>query len=121
MSIYALLAVIMIHSSPIDEIVQGLSPPKNRGTQPLNLKDGKTIIVTQFQFSGNADIPTQQLQRLTNPYLNRILSESDLTEVEERISLLYKSKGYSSVQVIIPFKQQGSILMIAIKEGPKNR
>lgn len=113
-----LLSVLIIHSTPFDEVAQGPSPPKASET-PLKLKDGKTVQVTQFRFSGNEAIPTQQLQSLVSNYENRILTEVELQEIQKRIEILYKSKGYLNVKVMIPEKQKSGSLEIVIQEGKK--
>lgn len=109
------LSVIFIHTTLCSEIAQG--PPSQE--KAFSLKGDKTIAVRHFEFSGNSAIKTQQLERLTNPYLNHVLSESTLSEIKLRIEILYRSKGYSNVQVTIPPKQGEGTLSFVIREGKK--
>lgn len=114
-----LLAVLIIHSAPFDELV-AQAPGATQNNQDFSLKGGKTIVVQQIQFVGNSAISTEQLQKLTNLYLNRPLSEIEITEIQNRVTLLYKSKGYDEVKVSVPSKQGAGVLTIAIQEGKKS-
>ncbi|NGX47111.1 MAG: Outer membrane protein assembly factor BamA [Chlamydiae bacterium] len=113
-----ILAVIIIHSAPFDEVAEGPKMPQKN--KELSLKGGRTIVVNKIQFIGNKAISTKQLQQLTSPYLNRPISETDLTEIQERIERFYKSKGYDQVKVNIPSKQKGGVLTVDIEEGKKS-
>ncbi|MBS0629639.1 MAG: hypothetical protein JSS30_05380 [Verrucomicrobia bacterium] len=109
------LTIIFIHTALCTEIAQG--PPVNEHS--FSLRGGKTIVVRKFEFSGNSGITTTQLERLTNPYLNHSLSESNISEIKLRIEILYRSKGYSGVQVTIPPMKSEDTLTFVIKEGKK--
>lgn len=115
------LAVIFIHSALCSELAQGPmpSPAQKPADQAFSLRGGRTVVVKKFEFTGNSGITTAQLERLTNHYLNRALSESNLSEIKVRIEILYKSKGYSEVEVTIPSNQKEGTLTFAIKEGKK--
>lgn len=115
-----LLSVIIIHSSPFDEVAQGPEPPKQEKFQGFSLKGGKTIEVTQILFSGNQAISTKQLEQLVSQYENQMLTELQIEEIQERIELLYKSKGYDNVEVTVPKKQKSGTLEFVIKEGKKS-
>jgi len=118
----SIIAVILIHSSPFDEIAQGMSFPKestDKKEKSFSLKGGKTIEVKKFEFSGNQAITTSQLEQLTAPYLNRALSGTTLSVIKQRIEFFYKDKGYSDVQVSIPPNQKKDSLVFVIKEGKK--
>ncbi len=110
-----ILSVILIHSAPFDEVAQGTAVPK-KDTE-LSLKGGRTIVVREIQFSGNNAIPTKQLDDLTSFYLNKPIAAADLSEMQQKIVSLYKSKGYSQVKVLIPSKQKGGVLTVSIQEG----
>lgn len=114
-----LLAVIIIHSTPFDELAQSTELPQNN--KEFSLKGGRTIVVQEIQFQGNSAISTQQLQRVTNIYLNRPIAESDLAEIQEKVKNLYQNKGYSSVNVMIPAKPKGGVLTVIIDEGKKTK
>ena len=109
------LTIIFIHTALSGEIAQG--PPKSE--KSFSLKGGKTITVRKFEFMGNNGVKTAQLERLTNPYLNHVLSETTLSELKLRIEILYRSKGYGNVQVTIPPMKSQDTLTFVIKEGKK--
>ena len=122
-----ILAVILIHSSPFDEIVQGeMAPPPpppqqpQMEPQPLDLSGGQTIQASQFIFTGNKAISSAQLQRLTNPFLYQSLSENDISEIEQRIQLLYRSKGYPDATAMVVGPVTSGTITIVIKEGEKS-
>lgn len=114
----ALLSVFIIYSTPLEELAQGPKPPKEEQQDP-GLKEGKTILINQIEFSGNEAIPLAQLKNLSRPFLNRSLSESDLFELKQRIQLLYRSKGHPEPEVSIPVKQKSDTLMVVITEKKK--
>lgn len=113
------LGVILIHSALCSEIAQGAQPAQRLNDKPFSLKGGKTVMVRHFEFVGNSGISTGQLERLTNHYLNRTLSESNLSEIKLRIQILYHSKGYPNVEINIPAMQRENTLTFVIKEGKK--
>ncbi|NGX38651.1 MAG: hypothetical protein K1000chlam2_01827 [Chlamydiae bacterium] len=119
-----LLAIILIHSSPFDEIAQGstgAAPPQQQmEPQPLNLPSGETIQISQFLFTGNTAIPTSQLQRLTNPYLNKALSASEISLIEQRIQSLYSSIGYPNASAVVTGSPTSDTVTVIIKEGKKS-
>lgn len=102
--------------------IQSTATPEGGAKTPsYALEGGKTVTISSIQFVGNKEIPSQQLQRLLAPYLNRSLSESDINEMKQRIELLYRSKGYDQVVVSIPEKQKSQSLVIQIEEGKKSK
>lgn len=113
-----LLSVLIIHSTPFDEVAQGPAPPKGP-TGALSLEGGKTIQVTQIQFSGNKAISTKQLERLVSQYANKMLAEFQIQEIKQRVTHFYKSHGYNDVQVKIPKKRSSGTLTVVIVEGKK--
>jgi len=116
-----IFATFFIYSTPLEELAQGpTSPSTAQKPKELVLKEGKTLTISQFNFSGNTKITTAQLQRLCSPFLNKSLTENDLSEIEQRVKLLYKSKGYSGVVVTIPAQQKSKELAVVIIEGKKS-
>ena len=113
-----LLSVLIIHSTPFDEVAQGPAPPKGP-TEALSLEGGKTIQVTQIHFSGNQAISTRQLEKLVNQYENKMLAEFQIQEIKQQVTLFYKSSGYNDVQVKISKKQKPGTLTVVIVEGKK--
>ena len=102
---------------PLDVVLVVDKPTQEK---PLTLQPDQTIEVTQFIFSGNQAIATSTLERLTNPYLNKLLSQIDLSNIKQRIKLLYTAKGFSQVEVSVQSPKQKGIVEIMITEGKKN-
>jgi len=113
-----ILSVLIIHSTPFDEVAQGPSPPKG-ATGTFSLPMEETIQVKRFQFSGNQAIFTHQLQSLVSQYKYTMLSDVDLNEIKQRITLFYKSHGYDNAEVTIFKKQKSGTFEIRIVEGKK--
>jgi|GEM_PF-2790887 len=110
-----ILAVIIIHSAPFDEVAAGPHVPKK--DKEFSLKSGRTIVVNRIQFIGNKLVTTKELEQLTQSYLNTPIAESDLAEIEERIEDFYKERGLKKVKVSIPAKQKRGVLIITIDES----
>ena len=102
--------------SPLDVVVVADKPNHE---EPLTLKPDQTIQVKQFLFSGNQAIPLSQLQRLTTPYLNRALSQTDFNNIKQRIKMFYAAKGFPQAEVMIQASQTQGTVMIMITEGKK--
>ena len=114
-----ILSILIIHSTPFDEVAQGPPPPKGL-TGAFSLEEGKTIQVNQFQFSGNQAISSQDLNKLLSQYKNTMVSKVDLQTIQQNIVSFYKMKGYDDVKVSIPAKQTSETLTIVIVEGKIN-
>ena len=114
----SLLTIIFIHSTPLEQLAQADTPPTQKD-QTLSLEGGKTVNVSAFEFTGNQAISTAELEKITKPYLNTSVSQSNLHAIMQKIEILYKSKGYTQVKVTVPAKQKSGTLTIVIKEGRK--
>ena len=92
------------------------------GNGRLNLQGGETISVTSFTFEGNTMITSADLERLTNPYLNRPLAQADVESVTGRIKALYSQQSHPGVDVYaLAVKPNSHALTIIIKEKPKKK
>lgn len=111
-----LLAVIIIHSAPFDELAQGPKVPQD---EVFSYEDGRTFTASNIQFSGNQKVSTKQLKNLTIDFLNRPLSQVDQSEIQHRIELYYKNKGYEDVKVSISPQEKNHTLLVEIEEGKK--
>ena len=132
------LSVILIYSSPLNQLAQGPTAPSNSNqgqTQssqsqpqgesqkkskqlvPLFLDGGETIAVSSFNFSGNSQVPASELEQLVRPYLNQSIAQSDLGAIKGRIQSYYQSKGFPQPQIMIPTQENPSTLNIIIKES----
>ena len=116
-----LLTVFFINASSTPGATGPTGPTGQVGpAQELTLEEGRTISVSKIEFSGNQEVPANQLETLTTPFLNRSLSEADLAELKERIQLLYRSKGFMGTKVVIASKPEGDVLKVEIEEGRKS-
>lgn len=79
---------------------------------------GKTLVIKSVQFAGNSAIPTQELEALAQPYLNRPLTAADFETLRRKISLFYVEKGYVNSGAVINNQSLASgLLKITIIEG----
>ncbi|HEU4684449.1 MAG TPA: ShlB/FhaC/HecB family hemolysin secretion/activation protein [Nitrospira sp.] len=77
-----------------------------------------TLLVKGFSFSGNTVIARTELERLTQPYVGRELTLADLEEVANKVTELYRAKGYTLASSYVPQQQiRYGIVAIAILEG----
>ncbi|PXX43243.1 ShlB/FhaC/HecB family hemolysin secretion/activation protein [Undibacterium pigrum] len=54
----------------------------------------RDVLVTEFQFTGNAMISTAELQQMVQAYVGKRVSYAELEELRTRISRLYVERGY---------------------------
>jgi len=90
---------------------KGALPPE------LVLEGGATVQANQIVFNGNEKISSEQLQKLVYPFLNRPLAQSDISEIRNRVGLLYQIKGFEGTKVIVSGSPRSTTLMVTIMEG----
>ncbi len=102
---------------------------KSKLNLPGNPQEGSTekggrgtiIRIKKIVFEGNKTIPTEELEQVSNPYLNRPLTGSDLEQLRYRLTLLYVNypeKGYISSGAVIENQDfKDGKLCIKIIEG----
>jgi len=117
MAMLAILTIFFINASS----TPGATEPKGATgpAQSFSLEAGKTVNLHSINFVGNKEVSTSQLENLVKPFLNKPFSEADLFELKQRVVLLYKSKGYTNVEVTVPAKHDKHSLTVLIKEGKK--
>ena len=118
-----LLTIFFIHSTSMadtPDLNQGnKTTPIPKKQDSLNLTEGKTMYVSRFSFSGNQAIATPRLQQVVASYQERMLSQSDLNVIKQRILSLYQTNGYPDAQAVISQNQGSGTLSIQIVEGKK--
>lgn len=79
---------------------------------------GKTLQVSQFEFSGNTVFSQDQLAALVSGYLNRPISLGDLYAAADSVSDFYAAKGYTLASVNVPpQKISGGTVKLEVSEG----
>src|SRR5437868_6390009 len=77
-----------------------------------------SLLVKEFSFSGNTVVSQSELEALTQPYVGRSLTLSDLEEVAATVAERYKQKGYTLATTYVPQQQiRFGVVTIAILEG----
>ncbi|WP_313053684.1 ShlB/FhaC/HecB family hemolysin secretion/activation protein [Pseudomonas lopnurensis] len=100
-------------------------PP--RQSIDLNLPDapsrevkpgGPTVQVTSFSLSGNSALGSEELLPLLADLQNRAVTLSELQAGANRITLLYREKGYPLARAYLPAQEiDGGVVKIAVLEG----
>jgi hemolysin activation/secretion protein len=92
------------------------TPPPTPDTMP----DGtlSTIQVKRFEVLGSTIFTTEELAKVTQPFTNRPLTFSELSQASTAIAQLYIDKGYiTSGAYIPPQRLEGGIVKIQVLEG----
>jgi hemolysin activation/secretion protein len=86
-----------------------------------------SITVGQFKIIGNTAISSREIEKVTAPYLNQLIGQTELDELTQKITKLYLSKGYitsiavylgkDNAQAIFPEKAEITIRIIEGKLG----
>jgi len=105
-----------------DELIQPKAPPEidkpARSRAPKAKGAEAKVRVTQFKFSGNAVITTQELEKIVAPSIGKTLTLRELTEVAGLISEHYAAQGYILAQAYLPPQEiREGVVEIAILEG----
>jgi hemolysin activation/secretion protein len=77
-----------------------------------------TIQVTRFEVIGSTIFTAEELAKVTQPFINRPLTFSELSQASTAIAQLYINKGYiTSGAYIPPQRLEGGIVKIQVLEG----
>lgn len=69
-------------------------------------------------FEGETALPESQLQELAGEYLNREIRLSDVYDLAERVTALYRGQGYILSRAVVPAQEiDDGLLRIRIVEG----
>ncbi|ACK72867.1 Polypeptide-transport-associated domain protein ShlB-type [Gloeothece citriformis PCC 7424] len=102
---------------PLEDILPpNPSTPTPSDNFPSNIPG--TITVRQFNYEGNTAFSDQELDRVTQPYLNRPISFAELLQARTAITQLYIDNGYvTSGAYIAPQSIDKGVITITIVEG----
>jgi hemolysin activation/secretion protein len=95
--------------------------PSPASSPPLDvMPDGtlSTIQVIKFEVVGSTVFSTEELAKATQPFINRPLMFSELSQASAAIAQLYIDRGYiTSGAYIPPQRLQGGVVKIQVLEG----
>ncbi len=80
--------------------------------------DSVRVKVAAFDFSGNKAIASSELAAVVAPYTNRELGYAELAEAANKVTQLYRSRGYIVARTTLPPQdiREGRVTM-AVQEG----
>ncbi len=105
---------------PGDRAKEGtLKLPGKPAEGPVDESDKEArVLVKKIVFQGNKTFSDEDLSEVTNPYLNRRLSGSDLEQLRYQLTLFYVDKGYISSGAVIENQSfKDGTLNVKIVEG----
>jgi hemolysin activation/secretion protein len=95
-----------------------LVKPTTEAKPLFGSKDQGSLLLKKLEFDGNTIFSRQELQNLTQSFLNRRLTAQDLEELRGRITTAYVNAGYiNSGAIIQPQSAAGGVLRLSIIEG----
>jgi hemolysin activation/secretion protein len=89
----------------------------------IDFSTDSTLRVIKFQFIGNTVVPTIKLIKLVEPYLGKILTFKDLTNIRDVVSQYYVEQGYYNSGAVLldtdnkNINESAAIVTIRIIEG----
>ena len=124
------LATVFAHSAPdagalqreLDlQLQRELTIPQVRPAGPSDKKDlaesGQKITLAGFRYQGNTLFTTEELNAVTQPWLNKPVSFVDLRDVTVAIQNFYSDRGRIAQASFPPQDIENGIVLIAILEG----
>jgi len=72
----------------------------------------------QIRLSGAQSLPEAELQTLAAPYIGRDVTLADLETLADKLTVLYRSRGYFLAQAVVPMQTvRDGVVEISIIEG----
>ena len=103
------------------QLQRELTIPSARSTQPVDKQDleatGDTITLAGFKYQGNSLFSSDELNAVTQPWLNKPVSFNDLREVTAAIQNFYSDRGRIAQASFPPQDIENGVVLIAILEG----
>lgn len=96
-----------------------IKAPKPKATALPKGTDNITFVLKDIIFIGNTVFTNQQLHKIYQEQLNKKITTTDLQNIANTITLLYRDQGYILTQVVIPPQKIDSkgIAKLQIIEG----
>lgn len=83
-----------------------------------NFESSESIVVKKFEVIGSSVFSEQELEKVTESYLNRAISIIDLFQARTKITELYLNRGYITSGAYLPEQDlQTGVVKIQIVEG----
>jgi hemolysin activation/secretion protein len=96
---------------------EGFVLPPAPKPSPSAPKQGQ-LLLKKILFMGNTVFSNNELQNISQSFLNRVLTARDLEAFRDRLTALYVDAGYINSGVVIPAQSAASgVLQIKIIEG----
>ncbi|NEU83613.1 ShlB/FhaC/HecB family hemolysin secretion/activation protein [Nostoc sp. UIC 10630] len=97
------------------------TPTPSLPTPPKLPEIPQTIVIKGFEFLGNTAFSNEELAKVTQPFIGKPITFTELLQVEAIISKLYIDAGYINSGAVIPadqrFPKDQGIVQIQIVEG----
>jgi len=104
-----------------ERIEKAVVETKDVAAQPqpeVEVAEAQSFFIREIKITGNTVIPTEQLKVIAATYENKTITLQDLTELTNRLTLLYKQQGYVTSRAYVPAQRlENEILEIKILEG----
>ena len=104
-----------------EQVTQPQAPSqieKPAASRRSSTSGGAKVKVTQFKFSGNTVIKTEELEKVVAAAVGKELTIKELIQVANEVSEYYVGRGYIVAQAYIPVQRsRGGIVEIAVLEG----
>lgn len=95
------------------------TPPKG---EPQTQLGQIQVLVKSIQVTGNTAFSDTEIEAVTKPYYNQILTTEDLERLRLALTLLYVNKGYITSGAVIPDQDViDGVIQIQIIEGALSR
>ena len=102
--------------APADLIPQPQTPPMPDGPKPADA--AQTLTVKKFVVTGSTVFSQAEFDRVTAPFVGRVITLAELYSVRSAITQIYVDKGYITSGALIPPQTlKGGIVEIQVIEG----
>lgn len=99
-------------SRPVQPVVPKKAPAEpviiQQEEKSLALPEGQTLMVSAFRFEGAEFIAEEELQAAVESYKGRALSMAEIEAAAERVTALYRSRGYLVARAYVPRQDASS-------------